>query len=768
MFNGLSSEEVLKRIENGKVNTINNNKTKSIKEIILSNTITYFNILNISLVLLIVLTGLFTGNLFNSFKNCLFIGAVFCNTLISIYQEIIAKKTIDKMSLITDSKVNVIRDGISKKIDVDNIVLDDIIELSIGKQILTDGIIIDGSIEVNESLLTGESNSISKKIDDKLLSGSFVVSGKCLMRVLKVGDDNYINSLSNEAKSVKVNKSIIFNSFEKLIKILSYIIIPLGILMFINQYYTVKASFYDSVINTVASLIGMIPEGLVLLTSSVMAVSVIRLSKVKVLVQHLYSIESLARVNMVCLDKTGTLTTGNMKLYDYREIGIKKEEFKKIIIKILNSLDDNGTTFMAIREYFNEKVIVNCLGIIPFSSIRKFSACQIDDISYYIGAPEFILENDDLSKIKDQDLYRVLAVAKGEKLTENPHNLELIGYILIEDEIRAEAIKTINYLKEQGIKIKIISGDNYKTVLTIANKIGLNDIKGIDTSKLGKSDIKNIIDYDIFGRVTPENKKYLIEELKKNDYYVAMTGDGVNDVLALREADCAIGLGNGSDAAKGVSELILLDSNFASIPKIIEEGRRTINNIERSSSLLLVKTIYTILLIFTCLFFKSSYFFVPIQLTLITFCTIGVPSFVLALEPNTNLVEGKKFLFKIILKSLPGAITVFVNILIILLCKEAFNLTNEVSNTLCVFLTASTGFIHLYFVSKPFNKLRFLLLIFLILIFSFASIYMHEFFNLRSFNLQIKILFILLIVFSVQIYRFIKFIINYLLKLKKS
>ena len=590
------------------------------------------------------------------------------------------------------------------------------------------------------------------------------------MKVTKVGDDSYINSLSKEAHVEKRNKSVIFDSFEKLVRILSYIIIPLGIALFLNQYYIVGSSFYDATVGTVAALIGMIPEGLVLLTSSVMAVSVLRLSKYNVLVQQLYAIESLARVNVICLDKTGTITTGNMKLKDYIPKNIEKKEFEKIIIKMLNILEDNSSTFKAIREYFNEKISVSSDGVIPFSSERKFSACRFEGYSYYIGAPEYVFKGQKLSELEEsQELYRTLVIGRNkDDLSKNPKDLELIGCLLIEDEVRKEAKDMLEFFKEQGVSVKIISGDNYKTVTTIANKVGLENVKGIDTSNMSKKEIMEVCDYDIFGRVTPQNKKALVEALQEKGYFVAMTGDGVNDVLALKEADCSIGLGNGSDASKSVSKLVLLDSNFSTLPHIVAEGRRTINNIERSSSLLLVKTIYTILLIFTCIFFKSDYFFIPIQLTLISSCTIGIPSFLLALEPNENLVEGKGFLYKIIMKSLPGSLTVFTNIVIILLCKIAFNLDETVTNTLCVFLTGTTGFIHLYNVCKPFNTRRIILMIALILIFTYAIFFQQEFFNIRSFNLQISIIFFLLFIFSTQLYYNLKRLIDYILKKFKS
>ena len=769
-FTGLSEEAVHERIEKGLVNVTDEGHTKTIKEIVLGNIITYFNILNIFLSISVLTVGLVTGNFFNSLKNSMFLGVVFCNTIISIYQEISAKKTIDKMNLLVSKKVKVIRSHQEVEIDVKEIVKDDLIILDIGNQIAVDGILVDGEIEANESLLTGESNNILKHVDDKLLSGSFVVSGRAIMKAQNVGKDNYINSLSKEAKEMKTTKSVIFTSFEKLVRILSYIIIPLGIMLFINQRYIVEGTIYESVVNTVAALIGMIPEGLVLLTSSVMAVSVMRLSKYTVLVQHLYSIESLARVNVICLDKTGTLTTGNMKLNDYVALSMDKEDFGKIISRILNVLPDNSSTFKAIRTEFSE-IETKAEGIIPFSSERKFSACRFNNTSYYIGAPEYVLKGQNLDFLSDkQELYRVIVVAKNkEELTKKPTNLEAIGYILIEDEIRKEAKDTLAYFKDQGVAVKIISGDSYKTVLTIAKRIGLaNDIKGIDTRDITEKDINSIIDYDVFGRVTPQNKKLLVKALKAKGYYVAMTGDGVNDVLALKEANCSIGLGNGSEAAKSVSELILLDSNFASLPKVVAEGRRTINNIERSASLLLVKTIYTILLIFTCIFAKSKYFFVPIQLSLITVCTIGIPSFILALEPNEKLVEGKKFLLKIILKSLPGGISVFLNILIILLCKSAFKLDDSITNTLCVFLTGLTGFIHLYNMCRPFNKWRVLLFTGLVLIFGYAIIFQNQFFNISSFNLQIFVIFLLLSFFTKDMYFTLKKMIDYILKKTKK
>ena len=773
-FEGLSYQEVEERINKGEINTINVGKTKSIKEIFLSNIFTYFNILNICLAGAIIVSGIVFGKFWYSIKNCLFLGVIICNTAISIYQEITSKKTIDKLSLISSIKPKVIRDGNVKEILPEEIVMDDIIEYSLGSQVVVDSIIMDGSVEVNESAITGESKTISKKSGDNLLSGSFIVSGNCYGKVIHVGKDNYINTISSEAKKIEKNKSVIFNSFEKLVRILSFVLIPLGVLLFLNQYLRVGTSLSDSIINTVAALIGMIPEGLVLLTSSVMAVSVVKLSKDKVLVQQLYCIETLARVNVICLDKTGTITTGNMKLNSIVPENISKDEFEKVIIDILNVLPDNSGTFMAIREKYTAKKDIANEGIINFSSERKFSACKINGISYYIGAPEYVLRNNlELinNDIKDkQNDFRVLVIAKkmGE-LEESPRNLEIVGYLLVEDEIRKEAKDTLNFFKEQGVNVKIISGDNYKTVMQIAGKVGLRNLKGVDATNISESDLdKIVLETDIFGRVTPGMKKKIVEALKRNGKTVAMTGDGVNDVLALREADCSVAMASGSDAAKSVSQLVLLDSNFASMPKIVAEGRRNINNIERSSSLLLVKTIYTILLILTSIFFRSPYFFIPIQLTLITSCTIGIPSFILALEPNHNLVDGKNFLLKIIRKSLPGGITVFLNIIIILLFQRYFEITEPTINALAVLITGITGFIHLYHVSRPFNYLRGTMFFLLLIIFSYGALFQREFFVLATFNEQIGLILFLLVIFSMFSYNTVLKLVDYLFDIKNK
>ena len=776
---GLTDSMVKERINKSLVNYNTQPSTKTIPEIIRSNVLTYFNFLNIFLGAAVLLAGIISNQFMYSLKNCLFVGVIFWNTVISTIQEIISKKIVDKLSVISSSKALVIRDSKEQIIEMDNIVLDDIIIFKPGNQVLTDSIVLEGNVEVNESFITGESNTILKKVGDTLLSGSFIISGSSICKVIHVGENNYVNKISSDAKYIKENNSVIYNSFKTMVQILSFIIIPLGAALFCNQYLIIGSSIGNSIINTVAALIGMIPNGLVLLTSSVMAVSVIRLSKQKVLVQQLYCIETLSRVNVICLDKTGTITTGNMKLHDIiPNNNYTKEEFSKIILKIVNGLDDNSSTFKAIRDKYQDKIKQEVIDTIPFSSERKFSALQIkNDYSYYIGAYEYIVKDRELdySKIKDYlNDYRILTVCKTkDNLTNKPTNLEVVGFILIEDEIRKEASDTLKFFKEQGVKIKIISGDNSKTVLNIIKKVtGDDNLKAVNFPEIEESNLKTVIEEtDVFGRVTPIGKKQLILTLKELGYITAMTGDGVNDVLALKEADCSIAMSSGSDASKAVSQIVLLDNNFASMPKIVAEGRRTINNIERSASLLLVKTIYTILIILTCLFTQNEYFFIPIQLTLITTCTIGIPSFILALEPNTNIVSGN-FLLKIFKNSIPAGITVFLDVIIIILFKQAFPMNESIINALAVLVTGTTGFIHLYYVSKPFNFLRSALLIILLFGFIYGALFQYEFFNLSELNLQIGLILFLLIIFSVYSYKvlqtFLNFITNKFIKKEKN
>lgn len=763
---GLTASEVEKKIQEGAVNYDSTPKTKTIKEIIVSNFFTYFNFLNIFLGAAVFLSALFNHQLFNGLKNCLFMGVILINSIISIIEEIISKKITDRLSLLSESTIKVIRDEKEKELKLEEIVLDDILFLSTGHQVPADSILLEGEVEVNESLLTGEPDAILKKSGDLLLSGSFLVSGECYARVEHVGDDNYVSQISKEAKYEKKVNSVIMNSFEKLLKVLSILILPIAVIMYFSQLHATGGNVTESIFTTVAALIGMIPEGLILLTSSVMAVSVIRMSKYKVLVQQLHCIETLARVDVICLDKTGTLTEGKMKVVDtipYTKV--KKEELIEMISKYAQNTKDDNATMKAIKDHFQNGLVEKINDFISFSSDRKFSGIEFENSeTIYLGAPEILLKDrltEYQSIIKDYEDYRILVITKNnEKITKKPTNLEILGFILLEDVIRKEAKDTLEFFKKQGVMVKIISGDHVSTVLNIAKKVGLKNCKGIDLSSVKEEELENLVsEFQVFGRVTPKQKKKIIEILQKSGRTVAMTGDGVNDVLALKKSDCAISLRSGSEAARNVSQLILLDDNFDSLPKIVAEGRRTINNIERSASLLLVKTIYTILLILFSVLISSKYFFIPIQLTLITTFTIGTPSFILALEPNHELVKGN-FLLKIVSRSLPTALTVFFNVVFVTCFANVFHLSYEVQSSISVFLTAITGFIYLYKICKPFTWLRAVLFFVMFFGFSYCLIFQNSFFSLVPITPASFLIGFVLSIDSLYVYRRLNYFIS--------
>lgn len=755
---GLTKEQVHQRLEDKLVNFDDQPKTKSIKQIIASNFFTYFNFLNICLGAAVLSAGIFSGQLFQGMKNCLFMGVIIINSIISIIEEIISKKIIDQLSILSESKVTVIRDGIKSEKSIDEIVLDDVMELKSGHQVVCDAKILSGEVEVNESFITGESDAIVKKTGDMILSGSFIVSGIVKAQVEHIGKDNYVSTISAGAKYMKKANSVIMDSFEKLLRIISLFIIPIGIIMYFSQLNATNFNVTEAIFATVAALIGMIPEGLVLLTSSVMAVSVIRLSRYKVLVQQLHSMETLARVDVICLDKTGTLTEGKMALKEIFPSEISsKEEIEEILNAITSYSIDDNSTMKALKEFYSQDSEWKGNDFIAFSSSRKFSAFSFLEYgAFYLGAPEILFrDNKKIQKLVKsyQNDYRVLVLARSkEKLSKTPSQLEFLGFLVIEDVIRKEAKDTLEYFKNQGVTVKIISGDNVATVLSIAKRVGLEQVTGIDVSNLSDEELYDVIsDYDVYGRVAPRQKQLIIQYLQSMGHTVAMTGDGVNDVLALKTSDCGIAIASGSESARNVSQLVLLDSNFDSLPKVVAEGRRTINNIERSSSLLLVKTIYTVLLILFSILVSTKYFFVPIQLTLITGFTIGIPSFILALEPNHELVTGN-FLLKIVSKSLPVALTVVLNVILITAFKETFNLSYALSSTLSVFLTATTGFIFLYRICKPFNFLRTVLFIFLLFGFVYCAIFQYEFFNISEITNETFLIFIVLYICSMYIF----------------
>ena len=639
---GLSTGEVEERIKNGFNNYDDSPKTKSVKEIIRDNVFTYFNFLNLCLGFAVFMAGLLSGRVFYGLKNCLFLGVVIVNSIISITEEIASKKIIDKLSVVSESKVIAIRDGKEVEISLDSLVMDDVIRLSLGHQIVCDSVVLEGEIEVNECLVTGESDSIEKKKGDNLLSGSFIVSGNAYAKVIHVGKENYVSKITSEAKYKKEVNSIVMGSFTKMLKVLSVMIVPIGVFMLINQYFVTK-SIEESIFATTAALIGMVPEGLMLLTSSVMAVGVIKLYRVNVLVQELYAVEILSRVDTICLDKTGTLTEGEMEYKGIIEAGgYNKEEVESYLKRFVLSTLDNNQTMLALKKYFKGRK-EECKDKVSFSSSIKFSAVEFDEYSLYLGAPNIIFGDNVDQKINDYiEDYRVLAFGIKEGVIDRGlKDINKLGYILIEDVIRPSAKDTLEYFKNNNVDVKIISGDNVKTVMSIARKVGLNDIQGIDIGNLEDKELEDVIEsYQIFGRCRPEQKKFIVKYLKNKGHVVAMTGDGVNDVLALKESDCAISVKSGSDAARNVSQLILLNDDFNSLPSVVAEGRQTINNVERSASLLLVKTLFIMMLILFSVLSYQRFFFIPIQLTFITMFTIGTPSFNLALEPNTKIVKG--------------------------------------------------------------------------------------------------------------------------------
>ena len=743
-YNGLSEDEVLKLEERGLINYKSEVKTKSIWQIIASNFFTLFNFLNFGLALAVFFAG--------SFKNLLFLGVVFCNTIISTFQEIRSKLIVDKLSLLNENKARVIRNGIEKEISIYEIVLGDIVKLRAGNQIPTDCKVLYGEVLVNESLITGEEESISKEKGSKLYSGSFVVSGSCLAEAIHVGKDNYASQISLEAKYIKKVNSEIMSFINKIIKYISIAIVPIGILLFLNQVK--EASLSNAIVSTVAALIGMIPEGLVLLTSTVLAMSVVRLSDYKVLVQELYCIETLARVDTICLDKTGTITEGKMAVSEIVPLnGTVMSDITDALGLMSYHMGNDNQTMEAINKKYARKNDYEVLEIMPFSSKNKWSGISFESVSYVIGAPDIIFRDKKIKELEAYEDSRVVLLARSDKKINKqlPSDLKAMGLIIINDKIRRDARATLSYFKEEGVDIKLISGDNPKTVAAIAKRVGFDNIKYVDMSKT-KTSISDLVgQYNIFGRVKPNQKKDIILALKAKGHTVAMTGDGVNDVLALKEADCSIAMNSGSDAARNVSQLVLLDSNFSSMPKVVAEGRRSINNIQRSSSLFLCKTTYATILAVIFMFLNQAYPFIPIQLTLTSTVTIGIPSFILALEPNHERINGR-IITNVLKKSIPTALTIIFNILLIMILSSFIKFSKDEISTLCVIMTGLTGFILLYRISVPFNRLRRILFVSLLLIFIFEIIFMRKFFSLVILQPRLIIIVCILLFLSILVF----------------
>ena len=745
---GLTEAEVKERIEQGKVNGDQNIKTKSVGKILFTNIFTLFNFIFVVIaIILIIFTdkGADEKYTIDDFSDFGFVMVMLINMLIGIIQELKAKHTIDKLSLLSAPKVTVIRDGEEKEIAIKDIVLDDLIRLSAGRQICSDSVVTSGFIEVNESLITGEPDAVPKSEGDELLSGSFVVSGKADCKVIRVGKENYATKISSGAKYIKTFPSEIRRSLIKFIRIMGIVIIPLGVALFCVKYLVQGNELIQTVRSVMGNLIGMIPSGLVMLTSAVFCVSVIRLARHKALAQDLYCVETLARVDVLCLDKTGTITEGSM---DVEEIipYYGDADIKGVLKTIVDSTGDNNVTAAAIKEYCKDSVAeFNVTRNIPFSSKYKFSGIEVNgEKTYVFGAPEFILTR--IPKRAEEKIayfaekgMRVTALAETRVFegTKIPARTRLLALVIISDKIRKEAPDTLRFFAEQGVNIKIISGDNALTVSKIAERAGVSGYdKYVDASTLNTEEemseaLENCV---VFGRTTPDKKLELVKLLRKQKHTVAMTGDGVNDVLALRESDCSIAMASGSDAAKNVSQLVLLDSNFACLPRAVAEGRRTINNLERSASLYLVKTLYNIMFALVFLIISSDLPFEPKHMTFISALTIGIPSVLLALEPNKELVTGK-FFRKVISNAIPAAITVVICVVTATLMSRIFPdaIGKEELSTICTILTGFIGFMYIAKISYPFNAWRIIMLCALVAIFVAAFFARFEVFDAPSF-----------------------------------
>jgi cation-transporting ATPase E len=707
---GLTDAQVRERIEKGQVNIASTVKTKSVGRILSDNICTLFNLINVLLFLALISVG--------SYKNLLFIGVVLFNTVIGVVQEIRSKKIVDSLTILTDSKTTVIRSGEQREIPKEELVLDDIIVLSRGAQVPADCIVIEGTCMANESLLTGEADMIAKKPGCELLSGSYLSAGQCICRVIRVGSQSYAAMINAEAKYIKKNNSQILRSFQTVIRVCTAVIFPLGALLFASKYWWNGMELKPAVESTVGALVGMIPGGMILLTSTVLAVSVIRLAKKQVLVNEMHCIETLARVDVICLDKTGTLTAERMSVSRVIPFDTTEDEIRTALASIAAAGSEMNPTMRAIAEYTQGVRPIGCQQFVPFSSETKRSGGSFkDDRTYFIGAAEFLFsDKEKYSKVFDiiahtEDIVRFLVLAGSyQPLTDDtpPADLRPMALVLIRDELRENVEDTVRYFTGQGVALKVISGDSVKTVRDIALAAGIpNADKAVDmTTVTDEAQLAEAADRcTVFGRVTPAQKKQLILALKAQGHKVAMTGDGVNDVLALKEADCSVAMISGSEAARNVSQLVLINNDFACMPHVVAEGRRTINNIERSSSLYLVKTIYSILLAFFFLFLPHAYPFQPIQLTLIGSLTVGFPSFVLALQPNQNIVRGS-FTFNIITRAAPAAICVAGSILLSSLLSTPLGITPAQLSTIAVYMTALLCLMLIVRLSIPFNALR--------------------------------------------------------------
>lgn len=781
---GLTSEEVRVRIDNGQTNHTDISTQKTVGQIVKSNLLTYFNLIFLILTVLLCIVG--------SFRNLTFLPVIIGNTVIGIFQELRAKKTLDKMSMLNAPHSIVVRDGEQQQIQSEELVKDDIIILSAGNQICADATVLSGSISVNEALLTGESDEIKKKSGDGLMSGSFVVSGQCYAKLDKVGNESYISKLTAQAKAMgDGEQSEMIRYINKLVKWVGIIIIPVGIILFCQAYIMNGETFKKSVVSMVAAVLGMIPEGLYLLTTVALALSTIRLAKKQVLLHDMKSIETLARVDVLCVDKTGTITEPGMQVTELVISGrcgdaeMDKRAFAHLLADYSSVIEDNNATMEAIRAYVDkneiEKGSRTLLKTQPFTSANKYSKVSFVEGDYMLGAPEFIMKDrygDISEEIEEYQSkgYRVLLMAEqsGSSAmadTENAADTDKsgqqtpgvkgaadmassragmvspIGYIVLSNPIRENAESTFTYFKEQGVAIKVISGDNPATVSEVAKRAGIDGAENyVDASTLAsEKDIAEAVDkYTVFGRVTPKQKQLIVRALQKQKHTVAMTGDGVNDILAMKDADCSIAMASGSEAAAQAAQTVLLDSDFGRMPYVVFEGRQVVNNIQRSASLFLVKNIFSLLMAIFSAIFAITYPLEPSQISLISMFTIGLPGFLLALEPNRDRIEGN-FMVNVMLKALPAGLTDVLSVGALVICGQVFNLPSEDIATAGTMLLAVVGFMIIIKISHPFNKMKYGVLLINIIGLLFCGLFLGRLFAIESIS---NICFLLMVVFA--------------------
>lgn len=762
---GLTDEEVRQRVEEGFTNRADISTDKTTKEIVISNVFTYFNLIFLVITILLIMVG--------SFRNLTFLPIIIGNTVIGIVQEIRAKKTLEKMSLLNAPHVDVIRNGSVKQISTEELVKDDVILLTAGKQICADAVVISGNIQVNESLLTGEADEVEKTEGGTLMSGSFVVSGECYARLEKVGNESYISKLSLEAKSMgDKEQSEMIRSINLIVKWVGIVIIPIGLILFWQSHFVNGESITKSVTSTVAAIIGMIPEGLYLLTTVALALSTMKLARKKVLLHDMKSIETLARVDVLCVDKTGTITEPDMKLKeiflcknsgaDGTQTALTLDELKSLILDYANASVDNNATMLALKAYAAEALTNNTSALHrtavsqqAFSSSLKYGSVTFSDGTYLLGAPEFIM-HEDFARIEEEIIPyadkgdRVLLFARydGENV-ENGINGSVtpLGFVALANPIRANAVKTFEYFKSQGVAIKVISGDNPRTVSRIAIQAGIESAESfVDAATLDTEDkIADAVNkYTVFGRVTPKQKKQLVKALQAKGHTVAMTGDGVNDILAMKDADCSVAMASGSEAAAQAAQVVLLDSDFAHMPDVVYEGRRVVNNIQRSASLFLVKNIFSLLLSLFSVILMVTYPLEPAQVSLISMFTIGVPGFLLALEQNKDRIKGH-FITNVMLKALPGGITDVIAVGALVVCGEVFCISDASIGTIATLVLSVVGFMILFKISEPLNGMKYAVIIGNIAGLVFSGFFLKKLFALTDLS---NICILLMIVFG--------------------